>query len=444
MKKLPFHIALLFLCVSPIIAQDSLLFSNQTDDFPDSMLIVEKIFINGNDHTKGFVIEREMSLKPGSTITRQMLEYDKQRIYSLGLFNRVEMRVVPSTPPQAMLFVELSERWFLFPYPIFGIRDRDWDRVYYGIGLLHNNFRGRNEKLAFSMIFGYDPSLAVYYRNPFLNDEGSSFFESRIAFNKVHNKSLQGWIGSAGFSEKHFSVSVTVGKRFNIEHTLWATVSYEIVDISDVLPVRTLSPDGKDKFPIVGVGYSYDTRDLVEYPGHGSMFRATITKFGIPSEDVDVVRYALDCRKYIPIVSNFVLTGRIFTDVAAAGKTPSYNRVYFGYSERIRGHFNEVIEGDRQIGTSAELHYPLFGPRYFKVDFLPREFGLWKFGIFAAVFADAGTVWFRGHPLAINNFKKGYGAGLHFLLPYGTIIRTEYAWNEIRHAEFILGFGTTF
>jgi len=93
---------------------------------------------------------------------------------------------------------------------------------------------------------------------------------------------------------------------------------------------------------------------------------------------------------------------------------------------------------------SSELHFTILPTRYFFVGFLPQEFGVWKFGIVAAAFGDAGTVWFRNAPLAYDNVVKGYGVGLHFLLPYSAVLRTEYAWNEARRGQFIIDAGAAF
>ena len=54
---------------------------------------------------------------------------------------------------------------------------------------------------------------------------------------------------------------------------------------------------------------------------------------------------------------------------------------------------------------------------------------------------DAGTAWFRDENFSTGNLTKGYGAGLHFLLPYSMIFRVEYAWNEVREGELIIDLG---
>jgi outer membrane protein assembly factor BamA len=445
MKLNTLYIVVLLLIPSFAVAQhDSLEPPNSSVSAVDSSCIIENIILVGNEHTKNFVILREMTTKIGSVILSEQLEYDKNRIYSLGLFNQVNIKVKQSTSGKATLVVEVNERWYLFPYPILGIRDRDWNKWYYGLGILHNNFRGRNDKLIGTLVLGYDPSAAIAYRNPFLSEEGAFFLDTRLAYNKVRNKSLHSLVDQGNFDEQHFSFFVSLGKRFGLAHAVWVNAGYEIVEITNYTSTYARSLDGKDKYPIFSIGYSYDTRDLYEYPSYGTFARGTITKFGLPKGDVDVIRYAGDLSRFIPLVSDFVLAGRVFTDIAAAGPTPSYNRVYFGYGERIRGHFTEIMEGDCIFGFSSELHYPLLQAKYFKVDFLPPAFGIWRFGVTVAAFADAGTTWFRGEPLALNSLTKGYGLGIHLLLPYSTVVRVEYAWNEARRGQFIVDVGSMF
>ncbi|MBI5475296.1 MAG: BamA/TamA family outer membrane protein [Ignavibacteriales bacterium] len=436
---------ILFLCSSGVVfGQTSPDRQDKLPAIPDSIFVVDSIFIFGNSHTKSFVILREMSLQSGSIITKDLIIYDQNRIYSLGLFNRVEIGVQPTTDGKASLMVEVDERWYVFPFPMFGIKDRDWKKLYYGAGLLHSNFRGRNEKLYGVFVFGYDPSGEIWYRNPFLSADGSYNLDAKIAYSKNNNKSVSALQTGNNFKEEHIYATLGLGKRFGLYHQLWLTTGYENVKVSEYQPSRTISTNGEDDFPFLGLSYTYDTRDLVEYPSKGSFVRLATTKYGIPGNKIDVVRYATDIRQFVPLDSKFVFSARLFTNNVAAGPTPSYNRVFFGYTERIRGHFKEIIEGENLFGFSSELHYKFFEPVFIRMDFLPQQFSVLKFGINAALFADAGTVWFRNEQFALDRFIKGYGFGLHFLLPYSIVLRTDYAWNESRRGEFILDLGSSF
>jgi hemolysin activation/secretion protein len=116
--------------------------------------------------------------------------------------------------------------------------------------------------------------------------------------------------------------------------------------------------------------------------------------------------------------------------------------MYFGYSERIRGFYNEVAEGEDLVLLSSELRIAILPARTVQVSGLPlpEEFTVWRFGISLALFADAGTTWLRGEPFGLREFCSGVGAGIHFLLPYSAIARVEYARNSAHRGEWILGF----
>jgi outer membrane protein assembly factor BamA len=119
---------------------------------------------------------------------------------------------------------------------------------------------------------------------------------------------------------------------------------------------------------------------------------------------------------------------------------PTYARGYFGSGERIRGYYTTIWEGENLAGGTAELRCALLEPRTFLFSALPLppEFSIWRFGVSLALFADTGIAWFRQDNVRLGSFASGYGAGLHFLLPYGYVLRTEYARNNRGHGEFIL------
>lgn len=426
---------------SDLPAQDTTASPGMKDGGVDSALVVEEVVVTGNDLTRDFVILREMQLSPGETVTQDKIEYDRERVYSLRLFNRVLIEVVPLGGGRARLVVDVDERWYIFPFPILGIKDRDWGKVFYGAGIVHNNFRGRAEKLFASFILGYDPAVSLYYKNSFLDDAGTYFMDARLSYGNVRNRSPLAESTFGEYVERHFSLTASAGRRLNRYHALWITAGYRHVTVPNRSTITTISGEGQDNFPVTGAGYSFDTRDLREYPSTGTMITVTYSKYGLPGGDVDFSRFATDFRQFVPLPAGITVAGRVFTDHGLGGTIPSYSRVYFGYGERIRGHFDEVIEGEHLAGATAELRIPVLSPRYLMVPMLPRGFDVWRFGVTAAVFADAGRTWFRDEKFSLGDMKKGYGAGIHLLLPYSAILRLEYAWDEQRNGEFIVDLG---
>lgn len=442
----PFLLISLFVVAAAQAQEDTLGLSQaEFSPPPDSMFVVDEIVVVGNEKTKGYVLLREMTLKQGDYITAEAMENDKKRIYNLGLFTRVEMGYIPTMPPRANLLILVSERWYIYPFPIVGIKDRDWKKLYFGAGIMHQNFRGRNEKLYVVFTLGYDPTLIFSYRNPLIDEENDFFLSTSLAWRVVRNRSLLAVGTGSDFDERRIGIALDFGKRFGLHHTGWVSPAYEIVRVSEYRPGRTVSPDGKDAFPLLSIGHLYDTRDVQEYAMAGTFLRTTITKFGFPGGVIDFVRYAIDVRRFAPITRRFSLAGRAYADIAAGGEIPPYSRRFLGYVERVRGHFNDVREGEHLLGTSLEVRFMLLEPRYLVFDFVPvPEFAVWKFGVAAAAFGDAGTVWFRHEPLALNRFIRGYGVGIHFILPYGFVLRTDYARNAARRGEFIIDLSAAF
>ncbi len=415
------------------------------NEYPDSTFIVNDIVIVGNNKTKDFVIIREMTLQPGSYLTKGAIKYDKNRIYSLQLFNSVDIELEPIESNKANLIVIVHERWYIYPFPIFGIKDRDWKKFYYGGGIMNINFRGRNEKIFAVGNLGYEPSLFLYYRNPQIDYNQNVFVETSIGYTKSENKSPSSVSYGINYSLSTISATINFGKRFGISHTLAAGVAYQIVKVSEFIPDRLLNPWGTDAFPVLNITYKYDTRDLVDYSMYGTLINGKIYKYGLGQRNINYWRYYIDYRRFIPIVNHLTLAGRTYTALTSGNKIPSYNRVYLGYNERIRGHFKNLHEGENVFGVSTELRFFILPPIIFKVDNIPiPEFSVWKFGIAAAIFADAGSTWYSHPSLALDKLQKGYGFGFHFLLPYSFVLRAEYAFNEYRVGEFIFDISAAF
>ncbi|MDH3252762.1 MAG: hypothetical protein OEM41_08210, partial [Ignavibacteria bacterium] len=151
---------------------------------------IDSVVITGNAKTKDYIILNEMTLKPGSAVTPEAIAFDRNRIYSLGLFTRVDLSS-DSVGGKEILYVDVGERWYIIPLPLFGFRDGDAKKPYYGGGVLHNNFQGRNQKLLGIIVFGYNPSLALSFSDPLISDVHNLYFSSSLSFSRVRNRSQQ-------------------------------------------------------------------------------------------------------------------------------------------------------------------------------------------------------------------------------------------------------------
>lgn len=404
------------------------------------VLLVRSIRVEGNETTKEFIITREMSTQVGDTVDADQLVYDESRIYSLGLFNRVQIDQT-SSDGAADLTVRVHERWYLYPYPILGFKYSDIGNLYYGLGVVHNNFRGRNEKVVFQFALGYDRWVQLIYQTPNLTGFRDVYFRLSLSAAREQNLSP----GRDFYHQRTRSAQLTLGRRFGLHTLVQMSGGFETWDVSNEIAGGTLTPGGHDEFFTAGLNVSYDSRDIREYPTEGAFLQFNSMQYGFGRSAVEFFRYGADAAVFIPFASQITLAGRTHGQFSSGGAVPAYRYVYFGYRERIRGHFSRVLEGENLVGGNVELRVPILLPRYTELEWSPvPEFSLLRYGLYAAIFADAGKAWFRHEGFGGQPWYTGYGFGLHFLLPYSLVARSEVAWNPSGRAELVLDLGVSF
>ena len=406
----------------------------------DSILIVDDIQIFGNQTTKEYVIFREMSIHPGDTLTQAAIERDRNNIYNLGLFNKVDVEY-SVRQNIASVFVIVSERWYFVPYPILGMKYRDPSKLYYGAGVMDQNFRGRNEKVYASFGFGYDRWSMLNYQNPKVTDKDDIYFSGAFAVQKTHNLS-----SSYGeYENSNIFLNGTVGKRFGLYQTFSGTAGYEVWQVNEPQLNRTVSSSGRDAFLTASVQYRYDTRDNREYTTNGSLLSLGVSKSGFGESEMNLTGCAYDIRQFFGFNSGSALGVRTIGSFTWGGVIPPYRHVFFGYDERIRGYFYKTMEAENRIGMSAELRLPILTPRYLEIEaFGIPQFQKLRYGLYFAIFADAGKLWSRHQVLSEQPWYSGVGAVFQFLLPYGFNIQAGVAFNNLGTREGFIDFDTSF
>ena len=398
---------------------------------------IDTVLIVGNEKTEAYVILDEMSLGRGSPVSPSQLAYDRDRIYSLGLFTSVDLQFDSVNVPRT-LYVIVRERWHIIPHLILGFRDGDPKKIYYGAGFLHNNLRGRNQKLYLSLAFGYDPAFALSYLDPLFDHEHRFYLGFSLSYARIRNRSVTS-AAAGNFDEHHYDAFGTFGKRFNLDERLGLRVGYSSVVVSEYKEGRTQSPDGHDHFLTLGIQYTLDTRDLAEYASRGAFTDLSLMKIGFGEGHVNYGRGGVDVRRYEPIFGDVTFVARAYGSLVFGGEVPLYGLAYLGYAERVRGYFGDVFEGENVALASAEFRIPIVSPTVLQLKGLPipKEFAFWRVGLGLTVFGDVGTTWVRGESMTFSSLRSGYGAGLDFILPYSLMVRVSYAFNDRGRGEFI-------
>lgn len=393
---------------------------------------IYSIQISGNHVTKKEIILRELKQSEGDSLNLNATIEDWKRIQNLNLFNRVVIRDQIESD-HIILLIHVSEMIYWVPYPIFYINDHDWNKFSYGAGIVHNNYRGRSESLKLNAILGYNPSTTLHYVNPWIGGNRQYYWGMQIFYRRELNKHY-----TEEIHENYGGFTCSFGKRFGYHLVGQMTVGYEALQFSKSIEGQTLSGGRTDRLPSVSLLAVWDYRDLKEYPHSGWYFKVYGLKKGIPGNAVDYGYYGTDMRKYFPVGKTtlaFKIAGRL-----SAGDIPIYDRVYFGYGTRIRGYFFDQFEGENRALASVAYHIPIVPIRYIQLyenEYLQDL----KFGISAGLFIDTGTIWFQKGGTKNGLTMTGFGAGIHFHLPYIHVLRFDVAFNEAGEAQYIVDVG---
>ena len=96
---------------------------------PDKV-VINNIFIVGNEKTRKNIILREIDLNTGVVYDWDelisMIQADQQKIYNLQLFTSVEITPLLTDTEQIELLVSVTERWYIIPNIIFNLADRNF------------------------------------------------------------------------------------------------------------------------------------------------------------------------------------------------------------------------------------------------------------------------------------------------------------------------------
>ncbi|KPL08207.1 hypothetical protein AMJ86_01525 [bacterium SM23_57] len=397
----------------------------------DYSVAVDTIIIEGARVTKPFIITREMTIHSGDHITPGQLEENRNRIQNLGLFTRVEV-FMRRENRRNQLVVEVTELWYIFPFPFWRKEAGDFSKITYGLQYLQKNFRGRNERISASIWMGYEEGYQLAYFNPWFAQRGTWGLAAEIfdVFRDINNekhRELKAEIETIGGR-------TSVQRRFGLDPRLTATIGFTRyrTDYTELM----IANDLYDDWFSLNVAFLSDRRDLYEYPAHGwfrsvNLSGSTLLNGPKSASKTVMATASLELRHYKQIFQNFILCERAIIGISS-GDVPLYRRYFLGSGVRVRGWSGDTEEGEGLFLGSLELRRHIFDIRYFTWNSAPvlkRYFRNLKYGLSGALFVDLGQVWIDPGETTSKEFQAGWGLGLHIHLPYLDLLRAEAGWS---------------
>jgi outer membrane protein assembly factor BamA len=474
-KRLAFCI-LGFLCASigtSFGCQKSIKVDTLVTSPPDSarLITINRVLIIGNKITRDQIISRELTLKPGDTIRnyklKETLLWDKRKIYNLRLFNVVDIRVLEMSANSIDLLVEVEERWYTWPIPIFELSDRnfnewwqtyknDFARINYGLRLDQFNCRGRNETLRLTAQFGFTQHYGLSYTIPYLDKRqkqglildfdfstlknlAAATVDHRLKFLPADSASLIDGRETL-ISSVQASATYTYRKSFFETHSF--SVGYRSSEILDQValynPNYFNNTSNRQKYAIITYSFRSEHRDVVLYPLKGYQFSALIEKNGLGFEGdvnqwlVNVTHaYHHDLKKGY-YLSNF---SSLFLSTPVEQPYSQYGAL--GYQRQIvRGYEIYVIEGPKFFVNKTTFKKRIFSSTS-RWENLPwDQFKHLPIAIYLKTFADFGYV--QNYPFyeerdintrLSDKLLAGWGTGIDLVLPYDIVFRLEYTFS---------------
>ena len=408
-------------------------------------VVIDSISIRGNDITEPIIILRELTFKIGQQVDSAVLAFNRERIFSLDIFNQVELHVVKHSATPNELLINVDESWYIYPVPFLDRKENSWKKISYGVDIQVKNFRGMREEIGGRIGLGYDPHISVYYERPYLIHDRDLYGGVSLSYFNIRNKSLaaEAKYGST-FDQRIGQFKLVLGKRFLPYQWLGVFSAYYYVESPKYVEGVNASNERIDRLVSVGALYVYDSRDLKQFPQNGYLFEFIYENKGIFG---DIESYGIlnsDIRAYHQTLFDIILKARVASR-QVFGNSPHYDNSFLGLGDKIRGYTLQE-EGNSRVITQAEMHYPLFYDYDLKTNFpiIPKQLQRARVSLFAHIYGDAGVVRYRGEPLTLNDFYSGYGVGLTLLvLPYNSA-RVEYGFNDQGKSEINVDIGISF
>ena len=401
---------------------------------------LEKIVIEGNDKTKEKVITREINIKPGDLFDFEKVKKSLQKIYNLGYFEDVTMKLEPGSEEDVVVLV---------------IKVIEKNTGKFGIGAGYNseeglmgfasieemNLFGGGQKVGAKLELGGRTTYKVSFLEPWLANTPTSLgFD--VYDTTTNQEDKEGEEVIAEYDEIKLGGRLIFGRKISDSINLGLELKTERVNydlISGALPEDTNEGLTNSLMPT----FTYDTRDNVFDPTSGWYSSLSIEKAGgFLRGDYNFTKYNLTLRTYLSTdffkdifnigslkkitdnLSKGVLAFRAMGGMADTD-LPSFAEYQVGGMNTIRGYDSGEFSGDKSLVFNAEYRFPL-----------AENFQ-------AVLFVDWGQTWDIEESIAIADLKFGRGVGVRFDTPIGPI-RLDYGINEEGIGKTYFSIGHTF
>ena len=429
------------------------------DTLSDGEAVVSYISFKGNKRTNRTVILREMTFEVGDTLSVNTLDKEltqsQKNIFNTNLFVEVNLQSRWISEKEVVIEVEVKERLYLIGLPILYLADRsfnewwynqnhDLSRIIYGLQMAHSNLSGNADELRLKIYGGFIPFFEVSYGKAYLDKRQRMGLRGGLFYSTQRSIPFRTWDDRLEFIDTDTRTKDRRGAfvEYNLRNALYHKhklySSFTRLQINDT--IQELNPnyirvaDGKLNYVTFRYDYTFDQRDVVQYPLKGQFLNAGITSHFNRSQNQYVLR--LNYQRYMPI------TKKMFFDagVRTLFNFPTNQSYIFtnglGYgNNQVRGYELNVIDGQHYGILQTNLKYKAFDKSFDLSNFLSiNQFNTVPLAIYPKVFFDIGYIRNfypeRSNSKLSNSLLYGGGIGVDMVTFYNAALKIRYAVNK--------------
>jgi outer membrane protein insertion porin family len=393
---------------------------------------VSDLYVSGNWLTKRKVITRNIDLREGSPLGQDSLLTSQQKLYSLGLFDKVDIvplnvNPVDLTKP-VLVHVEEASPLVLG----YGIGYQSWER-----------FRGTFE-ISRNNLFGLARSITFRTRDSFKEQRAEISYKEPRLFNRDLETYLILYADNlkrVSFDTFQNNIALQVLKRVHRLDSYYFRYNFQTVDLSNILvnPQAVGFPGqnlGTLKLSSLSTAWLRDTRDDPFNPtaGRFNTLNLKVTAKPIGSETNFVSFYGQTQGNWKvaegPVMAASLRVG-LTKPFGSTPEVPISERFFAGGSTTLRGYAQDMagpldptnvdpntgeplpLGGNAMIIVNLESRIPVSG----NLTFAP--------------FYDTGNVFSRISSIRLSSFTHNLGFGFRYKTPFGPI-RLDFGFNLAR------------